>query len=143
MGCTMLLTAAILLLSMTALLIAATDALTIPIVSPDELVELDRGSIYAGSMSVAGLAIFGSATLGIIRQVTKTSPNTLRVDAAMFVVGAFAFAGTHVYFASAMCCVNPADYLPHVGIFSVTLLGISGYGFIGLLTRKDEAGNTE
>lgn len=98
---------------------------------------LDRESAYVGSLTLAGVALFGSAytsRLGILR---RTSPPVRRTGAAMITMGAFALAGTHLILATLMCCNDPGPLLPWFAIPTIVCMGVFALGGIFVITSPE------
>ena len=113
---------------------------TITVEAPDTYSEngLSRDAAYQASVAAAAVAVFGYAAVTVIRRISKSDPLSVKRDNIMVLVGPFAFAGTHIYFAAWMCCVDPAPYLPALAVASVVFLAMPVIGLIGILKRKPE-----
>lgn len=129
---------AVIVLVLTVLLVTAVNAISISNEMPLKIKPLSRGDAYTGSLTVAGLAVFGSTVLAVVRRISKSDPLQLRLATTMTIMGPFAFAGTHIYFAGLMCCVEPTVYLPHISVYSGTFLAMTVLGVVWLLTTKKD-----
>lgn len=119
---------------------------------------LSRDAAYTGSLTLAGLAIFGSALTSRIGSSTKAdSPNrstqpadgtgqpAAKPDTGVdsldrhtgIMLATFApltLAGMHLLFAAHLCCNEPGPLVGRLAIFSTFLLAMSVAGYVMLLT---------
>lgn len=109
---------------------------TVEVESPPD--RLSKDAVYQGSMAVAGVAVFGSTGVLIIRHITKSAPLSFKLGNVMAGVGPYAFAAVHLTFAISVCCFDPMQHLPTVGILSALFAGVSLLGAIEILRHPPD-----
>ena len=96
---------------------------------------LSRDAAYTGSLTLAGLAIFGSALVSRIGSNTKDSSLDRRTGIMLATLAPFALAAMHLLFAAYMCCNDPGPFVMRLAVFSCALMAMSLAGYVMLLTR--------
>ena len=109
--------------------------------SSDESVSdvLTRDAIYTGSMTLAGVTVFGSSALLMSSRREKIS----KWDVLLVAVGTFLLAATHILFAISMCCFTPNDLIQLIGVASAIFAGMAVVGYAGALKRLTSTGKPE
>lgn len=97
---------------------------------------LSRDAAYTGSMTLAGLAMFGSVMGARIGNITTSTTFARRIATAMVVLGPLCLACLHMFFAYMMCCNEPKLLLDVIVYWSIIFVFISAYGFVHLITSR-------
>lgn len=113
---------------------------------------LSRDAAYTGSLTLAGLAIFGSALASRIGSSTKpdllnrgalpaVEPSTgqdsldRRTGILLATLAPFVLAVIHLLFAAYMCCNDPGPLVMWLALFSGALMAMSLAGYVMLMTN--------
>lgn len=93
---------------------------------------LNKDAIYTGSLTLAGVALFGGIFL-VTPVITRSDSRSRRIAAVMVVMGPFALAGTHIWFATSMCCNDPDTWLQVVGVLTALFASLGVFGYVWLI----------
>ena len=104
---------------------------------------LSRDAAYTGSLTLAGLAVFGSALMSRVGSVTKHDTRDRRFGATMSTMAPLALAGTHMMFAALMCCNDPSPLLVGLAAITVLFLALSVLGYVFIITSPRQDGDVE
>lgn len=96
---------------------------------------LSRDAAYQGSLTLAGMAIFGSALASRIKSSTERDPSDRHLGIILATLAPLALAGMHLMFAGYLCCNDPAPLLRHLAMLSGGLVAMSVAGYVALVTN--------
>lgn len=94
---------------------------------------LSKDAVYQGSIAVAGVAVFGSTAVLVVRHISNSAPLSFKLGNMLAIVCPFAFAAVHLIFAVSVCCFDPMQHLPTVGILSAVFSGLTLVGAVEIL----------
>lgn len=127
----------------------ARDAIRVIMLEPDSLLANDdtdtlaRDAIYVGSMTFAGLVLFGSTLLTRIYGVTRSDTRIRRLAFIVVVVGLLSLAFVHIWFATTCCVGDYAHTLVQVGYLSIILSVVVIGGYVLLATSQPSSSTLE
>ena len=94
--------------------------------------ELSRDAAYIGSMTFAGLGLFGSSLLARIFGINKSAPRPRRIAVFMVTTGSFGMVAIHLGLAARICCFDswPPLWFFLVLSFALALVACVGYVYL-------------